>query len=168
MFIRAAYQRVLDREADEEGVLNYMGALSRGVEKESILVSLMNSKEAQRLNNGNEVDVASASSDRLSTELAQLNEAHNKNRFLKRVFSGQRRWARRKDLNALEFRIESMFLSMLGQLQIETSDEIASRLSLHDNIGKHPEISRPAQSNLHRIKVIQAQRRSVSRPGGQD
>jgi len=162
LFLRAAYQRVLGREADQAGLLNYMEALSQGFGKDSILISLMNSDEARRLTNANKPGVASANSDVLSRELAQLCEVNHKNRLVHRIFRGRRRGVKRKELNALEFRLESMFLSMLGQVKSETLQETTYRLGLHHEVGK------PAQSNLRTVKVIQAQRRSVSRPASED
>ena len=161
LFLRAAYQCVLGREADEAGLLNYMEALSQGFGKDSILISLMNSDEARRLTNSNKLGVASANSDVLSRELVQLCEMHNKNRLVHRIFRGRRSRVKRKELNALEFKLESMFLSMLGQVKSEILQEIPYPLDLHREVGK------PAHSNLRTVKVIQTQRRSVSRPGSE-
>ena len=161
LFLRAAYQRVLGREADEAGLLNYMEALSQGFGKDSILISLMNSDEARRLTNANKLGGVSANSDVLSRELAQLCELHNKNRLMHRIFRGRRSCVKRKELNALEFKLESMFLSMLDQVKSETLRDIIYRFDLHHEVGK------PTQSNLRTVKVIQAQRRSVSRPASE-
>lgn len=161
IFLRAAYQLVLGREADEVGLLNYMEALSQGSGKDSILISLMNSDEARRLTNANKSGLAPANSDVLSRELAQLYEARNKNGLIHRIFRSRRSRVNIKELNALEFKLESMFLSMLRQVKSETLQEITCRLDLHHEAGK------PAQSNLRTVKVIQAQRRSASRPGSE-
>lgn len=150
---------MLGREADEAGLLNYMEALSQGFGKDSILISLMNSGEARRLTRENKPGVASANSDVLSRELAQLCEEHNKIRLADRIFRGRRSSNKRKELNVFEFRLESMFLSMLSQVKSEISQEITHRLDLHHKVGK------PAQNNSRTVNVIQAQRRSVSRPG---
>ncbi|WP_084694309.1 DUF4214 domain-containing protein [Sphingobium sp. YBL2] len=161
LFLRTAYQRVLGRDADEAGFLNYMKALSEGYGKDSILISLMNSDEARQLANANKRDGASANLDVLSRELAQLCEAHNKNGLVHRFFRGWRSRVKRKELNALEFKLESMFLSMLAQVKSETLQEITYRADLHHEGGK------PAHSNLRTVEVIQAQRRSVSRPASE-
>jgi len=161
LFLRAAYQCVLGREADETGLLYYMDVLSQGFGKDSILISLMNSDEARRLINANKSGVASANSDVLSRELAQLFRARNKNRLVHRIFRGKESRVKRKELNALEFKLESMFLEMLDKVKRETLQEMAYRLDLRHEVGK------PAQNNLRTVKVIQAQRRSASRPGGE-
>lgn len=161
LFLRAAYQRVLGREADQAGLLNYMEALSQGFGKDSVLISLMNSDEARQLTNANNPSVSSANSDALSRDLAQLCEGRNKNWLVHRIFRGKRSGVKRKELNALEFRLESMFLSMLDQVKRETLQETTRRLDL-----RH-EVDKPAQSNLRNVKVIQALRRSVSRPASE-
>ncbi|MES2159342.1 MAG: DUF4214 domain-containing protein [Pseudomonadota bacterium] len=172
LFIRVAYQRVLRREADEAGLLNYMDALSKGFGKDSILISLMNSDEARQLNNANKSSVASTNSDVLSRELAQLCEVHHKNRLVDRIFRGRRSRVKRKELNALEFKLEGMYLSildrvksenlsMLDRVKSETLQEMAYRLDLHH------EVEKPAQNNLGAVKFIQAQRRLASRPGSE-
>jgi hypothetical protein len=161
IFLRAAYQRVLGREADEAGLLNYMEALSQGFGKDYILISLMNSDEARRLIGKNKPGAASANSDLLSRELAQLYELHNKSWFAKRIFRMRRSSAKVKKLNILEFRLESMFLSMLDQVKSEILQEIIHRSDVRYEVGK------PAQDNSRTVKVIQAQRRSVSRPASE-
>lgn len=150
---------MLGREADEGGLLYYMEALSQGLGKESILISLMNSDEARRFAGENKPDAAAANSSMLSRELAQLCEAHKKKRFVHRIFRNRRSRAKIKELNALEFRLESIFLSMLSQTKTEILQEITRRLDLHHEMG------RPSQNNSRTVNVIQAQRRSVSRPG---
>ncbi|WP_189338444.1 DUF4214 domain-containing protein [Sphingobium sp. SCG-1] len=159
LFLRAAYKLVLGREADETGLRNYMEALSQGFGKDSILISLMNSDEARRLTGENKPGVASAKSDVLSRELAQLCEDRNKRRLTDRIFRSGRSSAKRKELNVLEFRLESMFLSMLSQVKSEILQGMTHRLDLNHEVGK------PAQNNSRTVNVIQAQRRSVSRPG---
>jgi len=150
---------VLGREADKAGLLYYMEALSQGFGKDSILISLMNSDEARRLTGENKPSVASANSDVLSRELAQLCEDHNKRRLMDQIFRRRRSSVKKKELNVLEFRLESMFLSMLSEVKSEILQEITQRLDLHQGVGK------PAQNNSRTVNVIQAQRRSVSRPG---
>jgi len=150
---------VLGREVDKTGFLDYITALSQGCGKDYILINLMNSEEAQRLTDKNKPHDGSANSDVLSRELDQLCEVHSKNRRAHRIFRGRRSCVQRKELNALEFRLESMFLSMLGQVKSEIFEEITRRLDLHHEVGK------PAHNNSRTVNVIQAQRRSVSRPG---
>lgn len=150
---------MLGREADEAGLLHYMEVLSQGFGKDSILITLMNSAEARRFAGENKLDVAPANSNVLSRELAQLFEAHNKKRFVNRIFRNRRSRVKRKELNALEFRLGSMFELMLSQAKTEILQEITRRSDLHHEVG------RPAQNNSRAVNVIQAQRRSVSRPG---
>lgn len=159
LFLRAAYKLVLGREADKTGLHYYMEALSQGFGKDSVLISLMDSDEARRLTGDNKPRVASASPDVLSRELVHLRKAHNKWRFAHRIFRRRKSSSRRKDLNILEFRLESMFLSMLDQVKSEILQGTSPRMDLHH------EVAKPAQNNSRIVNVIQAQRRSVSRPG---
>lgn len=151
---------MLGREADEDGLLYYMKALSQGFGKDSVLISLMNSDEARRSAGENQPSVGSAGSNVLSRELAQLREQHNKSR-LHRFFRGRKYSISQKELNALEFRLESVFSSMLSQVKSEILQEITHRSNLYH------EISKPAHNNLPTVNALQAQRRSVSRPGSE-
>lgn len=169
LFVREAYRCVLRREADETGLLNYMEALSRGLGKYSILISLMNSGEARQLGNANR---SGANSDVLSRELAKLYEVHNNKRIVHRIFQGKRSRVKRKEFNKLEFRLECMFLSMIDKVKSEISQEITYRVDLHNQVGQpaldlYHEVGKTAQSNLLTVQVIQAQRRSASRPGSE-
>jgi len=158
---------VLGREADDTGLINYMEALSQGFGKDSILISLMNSDEARLLIGENKPCVASDNSDVLSRELAQLYEAHKKSRRAGRIFRSRRSGVKRTELNVIEFRLESMFLSMLSEVKSEILQEITHRLDFHHEVGLdfHHEVVKTAQNTSHTVNVIQAQRRSVSRPG---
>ena len=162
LFLRAAYQHVLGREVDDDGLLNYMKALSNGFGKKSILISLMNSDEARRLVDKNRLGGTSTNLGLLSNELAQLCQVHNRDRGARRIFRSARSGNQRKELNQLEFKLEGMFLSLLEQVKSEVLEEITHHMKFDNKAGS------TAQSNLHTVNVIQAQRRSVSRPVRED
>lgn len=162
LFLRAAYKCVLGRDVDEAGLRHYMKLLSQGFGKESVLIGLLNSDEARRLTDENKSGDASVNLETLSYELFQLRQTHKKGWRIFRVIRRIRSGGKIKELNALQFKLENTFLSMIGQVKSEMLKEVTHRMEFHHETGT------PARSNLHTVNAIQAQRRSVSRPARED
>jgi hypothetical protein len=163
LFVRAAYRYVLRREADEGGLRHYTALLSCGFGKDAVLIDLINSREAQKLAEHNNTDVSGLRSGTLVRELEQLQESHKRGllgkwRRVSHYIRKLRRFGHHKrELNALEFKLENTFSSMLGRMQDHMVEELAHRVVFQaDTSG--------ALTNSRVVSALQAQRRAVSRP----
>ncbi len=133
-----------------------MGRLSRGIGKDTLLLALMNSREARNLVRSDSMDNPGSTEATLLRELEQFRKRHKTGFIGKWMFAS--RLSRR--LNALEFRLEMTLSSMLDRVQNRMVEEFAHRVVFQADSSASPNSARV-------VDAVQAQRRAVSRPVGE-
>jgi hypothetical protein len=127
--------------------------LSRGFGKHAVLIDLMSSREARNLAEHGNIDVSVSTPATLVRELEQLHKTHKKGLLGK--------WRReshyKRELNALEFRLETMISSILDRMQDRIVEELAHRVVSQADASS-------ARTPARVVDALQAQRRAVSRP----